>query len=112
MVTAIHPLSALSLLVALADPLSGPVTHPGRDPPPRRAEALSPPPPFPRRPAPPAPPPAPSIGSRVLRDRAGPRVLVPAVGSPREDSPWSDEDGPPVDARPAQRVGVTGGPAS
>src|SRR6266513_151000 len=46
------------------------------------------------------------IGKPVIRGLTGPRVLV------LEDCSWSDEDGPSVDARLAQRVEVIRGPAS
>ncbi|HYT03532.1 MAG TPA: carboxypeptidase regulatory-like domain-containing protein, partial [Gemmatimonadales bacterium] len=44
------------------------------------------------------------IGKPVIRGLAGPRVLVLEDGSRLEDYSWSDEDGPSVDARLAQRV--------
>ena len=52
------------------------------------------------------------IGKPVIRGLAGPRVLVLEDGSRQEDYSWSDEDGPSVDARLAQRVEVIRGPAS
>src|SRR5439155_1704540 len=52
------------------------------------------------------------IGKPVIRGLAGARVLVLADGSRLEDYSWSDEDGPSVDARLAQRVEVIRGPAS
>jgi len=52
------------------------------------------------------------IGKPVIRGLAGPRVLVLEDGSRMEDYSWSDEDGPSVDARLAQRVEVIRGPAS
>ena len=52
------------------------------------------------------------IGKPVIRGLAGPRVLVLEDGSRLEDYSWSDEDGPSVDARLAQRVEVIRGPAS
>jgi len=52
------------------------------------------------------------IGKPVLRGLTGPRVLVLEDGSRLEDYSWSDEDGPSVDARLAQRVEVIRGPAS
>src|SRR5438094_3691488 len=52
------------------------------------------------------------IGKPVIRGLAGPRVLVLEDGSRLEDYSWSDEDGPSVDARLAQRAQVTRGPAS
>src|SRR5437870_9034900 len=48
----------------------------------------------------------------MIRGLAGARVLVLADGSRLEDYSWSDEDGPSVDARLAQRVEVIRGPAS
>jgi len=52
------------------------------------------------------------IGKPVIRGLAGARVLVLEDGSRLEDYSWSDEDGPSVDARLAQRVEVIRGPAS
>jgi iron complex outermembrane recepter protein len=52
------------------------------------------------------------IGKPVIRGLTGPRVLVLGGGSRLEDYSWSDEDGPSVDARLAQRVEVIRGPAS
>src|SRR5881296_386168 len=52
------------------------------------------------------------IGKPVIRGLSGPRVLVLENGSRLEDYSWSDEDGPSVDARLAQRVEVIRGPAS
>src|SRR5438876_228370 len=52
------------------------------------------------------------IGKPVIRGLAGPRVLVLEDGSRLEDYSWSDEDGPSVDARLAQRVELIRGPAS
>jgi iron complex outermembrane receptor protein len=52
------------------------------------------------------------IGKPVIRGLAGPRVLVLEDGNRLEDYSWSDEDGPSVDARLAQRVEVIRGPAS
>src|SRR6266511_2320465 len=52
------------------------------------------------------------IGKPVIRGLSGARVLVLADGSRLEDYSWSDEDGPSVDARLAQRVEVIRGPAS
>src|SRR6185312_9654179 len=52
------------------------------------------------------------IGKPVIRGLSGPRVLVLEDGSRLEDYSWSDEDGPSVDARLAQRVEVIRGPAS
>ncbi|PYP18686.1 MAG: hypothetical protein DMD52_01340 [Gemmatimonadetes bacterium] len=46
------------------------------------------------------------IGKPMIRGLAGARVLVLANGNRLEDYSWSDEDGPSVDARLAQRVGV------
>ncbi|HVH68219.1 MAG TPA: TonB-dependent receptor [Gemmatimonadales bacterium] len=52
------------------------------------------------------------IGKPIIRGLAGPRVLVLADGSRLEDYSWSDEDGPSVDARVAERLEVIRGPAS
>jgi iron complex outermembrane recepter protein len=52
------------------------------------------------------------IGKPVIRGLAGARVLVLADGSRLEDYSWSDEDGPSVDSRLAQRVEVIRGPVS
>src|SRR5213083_2819385 len=52
------------------------------------------------------------IGKPVIRGLSGPRVLVLENGSRLEDYSWSDEDGPSVEARLAQRVEVIRGPAS
>ena len=52
------------------------------------------------------------VGKPVIRGLTGARVLVLADGSRLEDYSWSDEDGPAVDARLAQRVEVIRGPAS
>ena len=52
------------------------------------------------------------IGKPVIRGLAGARVLVLDDGSRLEDYSWSDEDGPSVDARLAQRIEVIRGPAS
>src|SRR5213083_1692064 len=52
------------------------------------------------------------IGKPVIRGLTGARVLVLASGNRLEDYSWSDEDGPSVDARLAQRVEVIRGPAS
>jgi iron complex outermembrane receptor protein len=52
------------------------------------------------------------IGKPVIRGLAGSRVLVLENGLRLEDYSWSDEDGPSVDARLAQRVEVIRGPAS
>src|SRR2546429_5468369 len=52
------------------------------------------------------------IGKPVIRGLSGPRVLVLEDGSRLEDYSWSDEDGPSVDARVAQRVELIRGPAS
>ena len=52
------------------------------------------------------------IGKPVLRGIAGPRVLVLDDGYRTEDYSWSDEDGPSIDARLADRVDVIRGPAS
>ena len=52
------------------------------------------------------------IGKPVIRGLAGARVLVLDDGSRLEDYSWSDEDGPSIDARLAQRIEVIRGPAS
>ena len=52
------------------------------------------------------------IGKPIIRGLTGPRVLVLEDGSRLEDYSWSDEDGPSIDARLAQRVEVIRGPAS
>src|SRR6266581_3160569 len=52
------------------------------------------------------------IGKPIIRGLTGPRVLVLANGNRLEDYSWSDEDGPSVDARLAQRVEVIRGPSS
>src|SRR6266545_3477893 len=52
------------------------------------------------------------IGKPVIRGLAGSRVLVLENGLRLEDYSWSDEDGPSVDARLADRVEVIRGPAS
>ncbi|MEO7156340.1 MAG: TonB-dependent receptor, partial [Vicinamibacterales bacterium] len=52
------------------------------------------------------------IGKPMIRGLFGPRILVLSNGSRLEDYSWSDEDGPSIDARMAQRVEVIRGPAS
>jgi iron complex outermembrane recepter protein len=52
------------------------------------------------------------IGKPVIRGLTGARVLVLGNGNRLEDYSWSDEDGPSVDARLAQRVELIRGPAS
>jgi len=52
------------------------------------------------------------IGKPVIRGNGGARVLVLEDGMRLEDYSWSDEDGPSVDARLADRVEVIRGPAS
>lgn len=52
------------------------------------------------------------IGKPMIRGLFGPRVLVLTDGSRLEDYSWSDEDGPSLDARIAQRIEVIRGPAS
>jgi len=52
------------------------------------------------------------IGKPVIRGLSGSRVLVLDNGHRLEDYSWSDEDGPSIDARLAQRVEVIRGPAS
>src|SRR5207247_890036 len=49
------------------------------------------------------------IGKPIIRGLTGPRVLVLEDGSRLEDYSWSDEDGPSIDARLAQRVEVIRG---
>ena len=53
-----------------------------------------------------------SIGKPMIRGLAGARVLALVNGSRLEDYSWSDEDGPSVDPRLAERVEVIRGPAS
>ncbi len=52
------------------------------------------------------------VGKPVIRGLSGSRVLVLADALRLEDYSWSDEDGPSVDARLADRVEVIRGPAS
>jgi outer membrane receptor protein involved in Fe transport len=52
------------------------------------------------------------VGKPMIRGLFGPRVLILTDGSRLEDYSWSDEDGPSVDARLAQRIEVIRGPAS
>ena len=52
------------------------------------------------------------VGKPMIRGLFGPRVLVLTDGSRLEDYSWSNEDGPSVDARLAQRIEVIRGPAS
>ena len=52
------------------------------------------------------------IGKPMIRGLFGPRVLVLTDGSRLEDYSWSDEDGPSLDARIAERIEVIRGPAS
>ena len=52
------------------------------------------------------------VGKPVIRGMTGPRVLVLEDENRLEDYSWSDEDGPSVDARLAERVEVVRGPAS
>ena len=52
------------------------------------------------------------IGKPVIRGLSGARVLVLANGNRLEDYSWSDEDGPSVEPRFADRVEVIRGPAS
>ncbi|HYV95828.1 MAG TPA: TonB-dependent receptor [Gemmatimonadaceae bacterium] len=52
------------------------------------------------------------IGKPVIRGFGGSRVLVLQDGMRLEDYSWSDEDGPSVDARLADRIEVIRGPAS
>src|SRR2546426_690331 len=53
-----------------------------------------------------------SIGKPMIRGLAGARVLALVNGSRLEDYSWSDEDGPSVDPRLAERIEVIRGPAS
>jgi iron complex outermembrane receptor protein len=52
------------------------------------------------------------IGKPMIRGLTGARVLVLEQGSRLEDYSWSDEDGPSVEPRFADRVEVIRGPAS
>jgi iron complex outermembrane receptor protein len=52
------------------------------------------------------------VGKPVVRGLSGPRVLVLDNGLRLEDQSWSDEDGPSVDPRLADRIEVIRGPAS
>lgn len=52
------------------------------------------------------------IGKPMIRGFAGSRVLVMQNGLRLEDYSWSDEDGPSVDARLADRIEVIRGPTS
>lgn len=52
------------------------------------------------------------VGKPIMRGLSGPRVLVLDNGLRLEDYSWSDEDGPSVDPRLADRVEVVRGPAS
>jgi len=52
------------------------------------------------------------VGKPILRGLSGPRVLVLDNGLRLEDYSWSDEDGPSVDPRVADRIEVIRGPAS
>ncbi len=52
------------------------------------------------------------IGKPVIRGLSGARVLVLDNGHRLEDYSWSDEDGPSIDARLAQRVEIIRGPGS
>src|SRR5512146_2106183 len=52
------------------------------------------------------------IGKPVIRGLTGARVLVLGDGNRLEDYSWSDEDGPSVETRLADRVEVIRGPAS
>lgn len=52
------------------------------------------------------------VGKPVIRGLTGPRVLVLDDGLRLEDYSWSDEDGPSVDSRMAERIEVIRGPAS
>jgi outer membrane receptor protein involved in Fe transport len=52
------------------------------------------------------------IGKPVIRGLTGARVLVLGDGNRLEDYSWSDEDGPSVETRLADRVELIRGPAS
>ncbi len=52
------------------------------------------------------------VGKPVVRGLSGPRVLALDNGLRMEDYSWSDEDGPSIDSRLAERVEVIRGPAS
>lgn len=52
------------------------------------------------------------IGKPVIRGLSGARVLVLGNGNRLEDYSWSDEDGPSIETRLADRVEVIRGPAS
>ena len=52
------------------------------------------------------------VGKPIIRGLTGPRVLVLDNSLRLEDYSWSDEDGPSVDARVAERIEVIRGPAS
>ncbi|HMA43529.1 MAG TPA: TonB-dependent receptor [Gemmatimonadales bacterium] len=52
------------------------------------------------------------IGKPIIRGLTGARVLVLGDGNRLEDYSWSDEDGPSVETRLADRVEVIRGPAS
>ena len=52
------------------------------------------------------------IGKPVIRGLSGSRVLVLGDGNRLEDYSWSDEDGPSIETRLADRVEVIRGPAS
>ncbi|MDQ2768657.1 MAG: TonB-dependent receptor [Gemmatimonadota bacterium] len=52
------------------------------------------------------------VGKPVIRGLTGPRVLILDDGLRLEDYSWSDEDGPSVDSRLAERIEVIRGPAS
>ncbi|PYP60891.1 MAG: hypothetical protein DMD26_18850 [Gemmatimonadetes bacterium] len=52
------------------------------------------------------------VGKPIIRGLTGPRVLVLDNSLRLEDYSWSDEDGPSVDARVADRIEVIRGPAS
>lgn len=52
------------------------------------------------------------IGKPMIRGLTGARVLVLDNGNRMEDYSWSEEDGPSIDARSADRVEVIRGPAS
>jgi outer membrane receptor protein involved in Fe transport len=52
------------------------------------------------------------VGKPIIRGLTGPRVLTLDNGNRLEDYSWSDEDGPSVDSRLAERIEVIRGPAS
>src|SRR5438128_1497650 len=108
MVTAMHLLAAALLFVGPppGDTLAGRVTDSAGAPVPSASGLLSE---LPRLNALTT---GAQIAKPMIRGLAGARVLVLANGNRLEDYSWSDEDGPSVDARLAQRVELIRGPAS